>query len=126
MTVTPVFGLQPDQKLEPLDPAFTVTDPAKVAAIAAVIDGLTVFPPGMANCPAERGGQMRLAFRTSPAGPVVARLTAEYGGCGVVSVSIGGRSMPALSDFTGSGQQLQQRVLAIAGVRWPYQPGGPT
>ena len=33
--------------------------------------------------------------------------------------------MPALSDFTGSGQQLEQRVLAIAGVRWPHQPGAP-
>ena len=43
----------------------------------------------------------------------------------VVSVSIDGRSMPALSDYTGSGQQLQQRVLAIAGVRWPYRPGAP-
>ena len=50
---------------------------------------------------------------------MVARLTAEYGDCGVVSVSIGGRSMPALSDYPVSGPQLQQRVLAIAGVRWP-------
>jgi hypothetical protein len=66
---------------------------------------------------------MRLTFRTSPRGPVVARLSAEYAGCGVVSVSIDGRAMPALSDYTGSGQQLQQRVLAIAGVRWPYLPG---
>ena len=125
VTVTPVFGLQPDKKLEPLDRAFTVTSPAKVARIAAVIDGLTLFPPGMANCPADRGGQMRLTFRTSPDGPVVARLTAEYGGCGLVSVSIGGRSMPALSDYADSGQQLQQRVLALAGVRWPYPPGAP-
>ena len=39
--------------------------------------------------------------------------------------SIDGGSMPALSDYTGSGQQPQQRVLAIAGVRWPYPPGTP-
>ena len=123
VTVTPVFGLQPDKKLEPLDPAFTVTSPAKVAAIAGVIDGLPLFPPGTFSCPADFGGQMRLTFRTSPGGPVVARLTAEYGGCGVVSVSIGGRSMPALSDYLASGQPLQQRVLAIAGVSWPYPPG---
>ncbi len=32
------------------------------------------------------------------------------------TVSIGGTSLPALSDYTDSGQ-LQQRVLAIAGVR---------
>jgi hypothetical protein len=123
VTVTPVFGLQPDRKLEPLDPAFTVTDPAKVARIAAVIDGLALFPDGTFSCPASFGAEMRLTFRTSLKGPVVAWLTAEYGGCGVVSVSIGGKSMPALSDYTGSGPQLQQRVLAIAGVRWPYPPG---
>jgi hypothetical protein len=125
VTVTPVFGLDPNKKLDPLDRAFTVTNPAKVARIAAVIDGLPLFPPGMFSCPADSGAEMRLTFRTSPDGPAVARLTAEYGGCGVVLVSIGGRSMPALRDYTDSGSQLQQRVLAIAGVRWPYPPGTP-
>jgi hypothetical protein len=125
VTVTPVFGLQPDKKLEPLDPAFTVTSPAKVAAIAAVIDGLALFPPGTFSCPADFGAQMRLTFRTAPGGPVVARVTAEYDGCGIVSLSIGGHSMPALSDYSSSGASLQQRVLAIAGVRWPYQLGAP-
>ncbi len=43
----------------------------------------------------------------------------------MVSVSIGRTSMPALSDYTSSGPSLQQQVLAIAGVRWPYQPGTP-
>jgi hypothetical protein len=54
-----------------------------------------------------------------------ARLNAGYGGCGVVSVSIGGMSMPALSDYAGSEPQLQQRILAITAVRWPYPPGAP-
>ncbi len=31
-------------------------------------------------------------------------------------------AMPFLEDYTGSGQQVQQLVLAIAGVRWPYTP----
>ena len=75
VTVTPVFGFQPDKKLEPLNRAFTVTDPAKVARIAAVIDGLTVFPSGVFNCPVDFGADMRLTFRTSPDGLVVARLT---------------------------------------------------
>jgi hypothetical protein len=123
VTITPVFGLQPVKHLESLDPTITVTSPAKVAAVVAVIDGLTLFPPGTFSCPADFGAAMRLTFRTSPRGPVVARLSAEYAGCGVVSVSIDGRAMPALSDYTSSGQQLQQRVLAIAGVRWPYLPG---
>jgi hypothetical protein len=33
--------------------------------------------------------------------------------------------MPALSDDIGAEPQLQQQVLAIADVRWPYPPGAP-
>jgi len=51
-----------------------------------------------------------------------ARLIAEYHGCGIVSVSVNGRAVPALSAYTGSGQQFKQRVLAIADSRWPYYP----
>lgn len=125
VTITPVFGIRPAKPLVRRDPAVTITSPAKVAAIAAVINGLPVFPPGTFSCPADFGTAMRLTFRTSPRGPVVAQLSAEYGGCGTVSVSIGGQNMPALSDYTSAGQQLQQRVLAIAGVRWPDLPGTP-
>ena len=99
VTVTPVFGFNPNPRARRLDRAFTVTDPAKVARIVAVVNGLTRFPDGSFSCPAEFGGQMRLTFGTRPGGPVVARLTAEYGGCGVVSVRIGGRDMAALSEY---------------------------
>ena len=126
VTVTPVFGLYHAPRVERLDRSFTVTDPAKVARIAAVVNGLTRFPDGAFSCPAEFGGQMRLTFATRPGGPVLARLTAEYGGCGSVSVRIGGRDMPALSEFPESGPPLQQQVLAIAGMSWPVQPGTPT
>jgi len=126
VTVTPVFGLYHAPRVERLDRSFTVTDPAKVARIAAVVNGLTRFPDGAFSCPAEFGGQMRLTFATRLGGPVLARLTAEYGGCGSVSVRIGGRDMPALSEFPESGPPLQQQVLAIAGMSWPVQPGTPT
>jgi hypothetical protein len=123
LTVAPVFGFNPDPRAERLDRAFTVTDPATVARIAAVVNGLTRFPGGTFSCPAESGGQMRLTFLTRPGGPVVARLTAQYGGCGVVSVRIGGRDMPGLSEYPRSGPPLQQQVLAIAGASWPVEPG---
>ncbi len=126
VTLAPVFGFGARKNLERLDPTVTVTDPAKVARIAAVIDGLALFPAGAFSCPAESGAAMRLTFRASPGGPVLAQLSAQYGGCGIVSVSIGGRSMPALSDGTESGQQLPARALAIAGARWAYPLGGPT
>jgi hypothetical protein len=125
VTVTPVFGLNRDARLDRLDHAFTVTDPAAVARIVALADGLTVYPPGVHPCPADFGGAMRLAFLARPGGPVLARFSAEYAGCGTVSVSVGGRGQPALSDWTTSGQLFQDRVLAIAGVRWPHQPGIP-
>jgi hypothetical protein len=66
---------------------------------------------------------MRLTFSTRPGGPVLARLTTQYGGCGIVSVRIRGRDMPALSEYPRSGPPLQQQVLAIAGVSWPVEPG---
>jgi hypothetical protein len=123
LTVNPVFGLNPDPRAERLDRAFTVTDPATVARIAAIVNGLTRFPDGTFSCPFESGGQMRLTFSTRPGGPVVARLTAQYGGCGIVSVRIGGRDMPGLSEYPRSGPPLQQQVLAIAGASWPVEPG---
>jgi hypothetical protein len=125
ITVTPVFGLNPNPRARRLDHAFTVTDPAKVARIVAVVNGLTRFPDGAYSCPADFGGLMRLTFSARRNGPVLARLTAEYGGCGSVSVRIGGRDMPALSEYPPSGPLLQQQVLAIAGVSWPVQPGTP-
>ncbi len=125
VAVSPVFGLNPDAGRDRLDHAFTVTDPATVARIVALADALTVDPPGVRSCPADFGGAMRLAFLTRPGGPVLARFTATYGGCGAVSVSIGGKNWPALSAWTTSYQLFQDRVLAIAGVRWPHQPGRP-
>jgi hypothetical protein len=126
VTVTPVFGLNRDTRLDRLDRAFAVTGPAQVARLVALADGLTVSPPGVRPCPADFGGAMRLAFLTGSGGRVLARFTAEYGGCGSVSVSIGGKTQPALSTWTNSGALFQDRVLAIAGVRWPHQPGAPT
>src|SRR6185437_9209503 len=58
LTVTPVFGFNPAPRARRLDRAFTVTDPATVARIAAVVNGLTRFPGGAFSCPAESGGQM--------------------------------------------------------------------
>jgi hypothetical protein len=97
----------------------------KVARIAAVVNGLPRFPDGTFSCPADFGGQMRLTFSARPGGPALARLTAQYGGCGSVSVRIGSLDMPALTEYPDSGPPLQQQVLAIAGVSWLVQPGTP-
>jgi hypothetical protein len=125
VTVTPVSSSHQDPRGDRLDHAFTVTDQAQVARIVALADGLTVFPRGVYLCPASFGGAMRLAFLDHPGGQVLARFSAQYGGCGVVSVSIDGKTQPALSTYTTAGPLFQDRVLAIAGVRWPHQPGAP-
>jgi hypothetical protein len=124
VTVTPVFGLNADEHLEHQDRAFIVTDPARVARIAAVVDGLPLFPDGMMSCPNDTGAAVRLTFTTAPGGPVVARATAADGGCGGVSVTVDGWAMPALWDDPASGPPLLQRVLGIAGVNWPYPLSG--
>jgi hypothetical protein len=142
VTVTPVFGVSPASAVrhpaswekpwlsreelnfsreEKFDHAFTITDRATVARIAAVINGFNPVGPGTYNCPASMSDPtMQLTFRASLGGPVVASVTAEYQGCQWVWVTIGARTLPALFQYTSSEQPMQQRVLTIARVSWPY------
>jgi hypothetical protein len=101
----------------------TITDPAKVARIAAVVDGLPVYPPGTPLfCNMDYNGSgMRLTFRATLSGPALA--TAQTGNCDTVAVTVGGKPMPLLDQA----QSLQQQVTAIAGLHWPAaQPPAPT
>ncbi len=118
VTVTLVFGLDPNTSRHQLDHAFTITDQAEVARIAAIINGLGRFPMGVLSCAQDNGAAMQLTFRTSQGGPAVATVLATYTGCPRVSRPDG----PPFDDYTSSGQQVQQLVLSIAGVRWPYAP----
>jgi hypothetical protein len=142
VTVTPGFGMNPASTLphpaswekpglrreesyfsreEKFDHAFTITDPATVARIAAVINGFNPVGPGTYNCPASTSDPtMQLTFRTSRGGPVVASVIAEYQGCQWVWVTIGAHTLPALFQYTSSEQPMQQRVLTMARVSWPY------
>jgi hypothetical protein len=117
VTLAPLPGLGPQSQRPAAtgNRPVTITDPAKVAAIAAVVDGLPLFPPGTYSCPADFGTGIQLTFRASVHGPVLAVVTDDNSGCGTVSVTISGWSMPAL----WHGEQLAQQALAIAGVHWP-------
>jgi hypothetical protein len=121
VTVTPVFGRDPNISRHHLDHAFTITDPAKVTRIAAIINGLAPFPVGVLSCAEDNGAAMQLTFRTSLGGPAVSTVLATYTGCSGIS-SPDAPNLPFLEDYTSSGQQVQQLVMAIAGVRWPYTP----
>lgn len=142
VTVIPVFGVSPASAVhhpaswqrpwlrreelyfsreEKFDHAFTVTDPATVARIAAVINGFDPVAPGTYNCPAGMSDPtMQLIFRTGRGGQVVASVNAEYQGCQWTWVTIGAHTLPALFQYTSSEQPMQQRVLTIARVSWPY------
>jgi hypothetical protein len=127
VTVTPVFDFGSAPSRGEPDGAFTVTDRGVVAQIAAVIDGLRQLD-GTYSCPAETGSglmltSMRLTFRTAPGGPVVATVGADYTGCQFAWVIAGAQTIWQLDENTSSGHPMQQQVLAIAGVRWPYPPG---
>ena len=127
-TVTPVSDFDSGPSRGESDSAFTITDPATVAEIAAVIDGLRQLPGGAYSCPAGAGSammltSMQLTFRTAVGGPVVATVGADYAGCQFAWVTTGAQTVWPLDENTGSGEPVQQQVLAIAGVRWPDPPG---
>jgi hypothetical protein len=127
VTVTPVFDFGSAPSRGGPGRAFTVTDPATVAQIAAVIDGLRQLD-GTYSCPAEIDSGlmltgMLLTFRAGPGGPVVATAGADYTGCQFAWVTAGARTVWQLDENTSSGRTMQQQVLAIAGVRWPYPLG---
>ena len=121
VTVTPVFGRDPNISRHHLDHAFTITDPAKVARIAGIINDLAPFPIGVLSCAADNRAAMRLTFRTSVGARAIATVLATYTGCSGVARP-DAPNMPFLEDYTNSGQQVQRLALAIAGVRWPYTP----
>jgi len=102
VTVTPVFDFDSGPSRGEPDDAFTITDPATVAKIAAIIDGLRQLQDGSYSCPAGAGSammltSMQLTLRTAPGGPVIATVGADYVGCQFVWVTVArgpsGRSM---------------------------------
>ena len=54
---------------------------------------------------------------------MVATVSADYTGCQFAWVTAGAHTVSPLDENTSSGQPVQQQVLAIADVRWPYPPG---
>jgi hypothetical protein len=93
----------------------TITDPAKVRNLKALINGLTLFPPGMFGCPADFGDDLVLTFRAGPRTPALAVATVDFAGCDVVDLTNNGKSQPALA---GPGTDNGPRVLKTAGLSW--------
>jgi hypothetical protein len=90
----------------------TISDPAKVRRLVALIDGLSLSPPGAYSCPAGFGDNLTLTFRAGPGMPALAVATVELSGCPGVDFTIGGKPQPALGAASGP------RILKIAGLPW--------
>lgn len=121
VTITHLPGSEPQPAG---DVPVTITDPAEVTRIAAIVDGLPVYPPGIMDCPLSDGSGMRLTFRATLSGPALAVVTAQAEGCPSVTVTIDGKPMPEL----GQAESLEQRVATIARLPWPagQLPGAST
>jgi hypothetical protein len=105
VTVAPQVGVGPlpvSARKRLADWPVTVTDPATVARIAAVVDGQPVFPPGIYSCPADYGWGIRLTFRVGLDGLVLALVAGDESDA---------RSFPSSS-------------TARASSRWPTAAAG--
>ncbi len=106
---------QPDMNAPRDIPApVTVTDPAKVAKIIALLDSLTIDSSGVHGCMAETGRGISLAFLAKVGGLALATAGETIPTCHGVTFAIGGRPQPALADNAS----FAQKALDIAGAKW--------
>jgi hypothetical protein len=118
VTIAVNLGLR--QASEKPQKPVTITDPPKVGALKALVNGLTLFPPGMFSCPAGFGGSLMLTFRAGPGTPALAVATVDLGGCDGVDLTIGGKAQPALA---GPGTDSGAAILSTAGLSWKIPSG---
>lgn len=97
----------------------TITDPARVADVARIINGLHIVT-GTFSCPADFGGGLRLRFE-SPAGANLAQADLEAGGCEFAGLTVGAR--PALN-LGGGGDAIGQ-IQRVIGTHWILVPSPP-
>ena len=110
--VTISMGLGLNQRGKKPPKPVTITDPAKVDELRAIINSLPLSPPGIFNCPAAFGDNLVLTFRARPGAPALAVATDTLSGCAGVDLALGGKSQPELAGVSGT------RILGIAGLPW--------
>jgi hypothetical protein len=111
VTITPLPSLGPRAR-RPAAPV-TITGPAVVRRLAALVDSLQLSTIGDAPCPAALGGGIRLTFLARAGGPPLA-VAQGPAACGTVQFSAGGKPQPALQ-LTDS---FIPQVLKLAGLHW--------
>ena len=98
-----------------LPSSVTITDPAVVAKLAALVNSMPIAPiNGVAvSCPGGFGSSLTLTFRAGPGAPVLAKVQTDQA-CGVTIFSANPNQDLALTQPAN----LDQRLLAIAGLSW--------
>ena len=92
----------------------TITDPAVVRGLAALIDGLplSTVPPD-APCPLALGPFLSLTFRARPGGPALAIAETDQP-CGSVALTVRGARQPALQNEPS----LDGQIVKLAALPW--------
>jgi hypothetical protein len=92
----------------------TITDPATVRKLAAVIDGLPLSTlPADVPCPFSPHRFLSLTFRARPGGPALAIVQTDQQ-CDGVALTVGGRQQPPLQNEPA----LDPQILKLAGRPW--------
>jgi hypothetical protein len=100
----------PDKK--PPKPV-TITNPAAVRRITAMVNSLPTFPPGPRECGFNKGTELILSFLEAPQGRVLATALVQTGYCEEVLFTVG------TSKITNDTQNWNARGVVALGV--PYQ-----
>jgi hypothetical protein len=107
----------------------TVTSPAAVRRIIAMVNSLPVFPPGPRECGFGRGDDLVLTFLAAPQGRILATALVNGGGCQQVVFAVGAskltndtrtwnaRGVTALG-VPFRGRAFAGTVLKTAGSKW--------
>jgi hypothetical protein len=114
VTITEYLGLNSSGK--PPAPV-TITAPARVRELAAAINGLALFPPGMYSCPASSADGLKLEFSAAPGKAPLAVATDLLSGCRQVAVTIDGKQQPALAGLSAAA------IFKIADLPWTVPAG---
>ena len=103
-----------------------------VQRVVGFINALDLVQPGAVACPMGRNELLRLTFRAAD-GSVLARAVEHPTGCASVTLSVGGRTGPALNDFPTVTSELVRlgviptctgRQLRVAANPLGRDPGG--
>ena len=113
VTISELASGNPQAKRPPAP--VTITGPAVVGRLAALVDSLPVSPLNNepVSCPAGLGGSLELAFRTRTGGPVVALVQTDQA-CGLVDLTVNGQQPLGLENNAN----VDRQILAIASLPW--------